>query len=332
MLVGEAWGEQELAWKTHFVGPTGAELKRLCAAAGFSYNDCYATNVFHLHPPQNNLKNFCLPRRELPHDYPLTQMAQGEWLKPEYIPELDRLWNEITEVQPNIIIALGNTALWALTGETGIIKARGSIRETAKGHKMLATLHPASLFRRPDNRIILLADLIKAFENSAFSGILYENRQIWIEPDLEDLYQFEKLFIHEGSTIGVDIETSNGQITCIGLAASKSLALVLPFWTLESGNYWSHENEVSARLWLKAILENPHISKVMQNGIYDLQYLIYEGFCVQGTNDDTMIMSHILYPSMPKALGFLGATHTNSPPWKHMNPRKASDETGKREE
>ena len=53
-------------------------------------------------------------------------------------------------VKPKLILAMGGTALLALTGrKDGILKRRGQIEDTAYG-PVLVTLHPSYLLRVPD--------------------------------------------------------------------------------------------------------------------------------------------------------------------------------------
>src|SRR5262249_9545846 len=51
VIVGEAWGVDELKQQAPFVGYSGHELTHMLAEAGISRTECYLTNVFNLHPP-----------------------------------------------------------------------------------------------------------------------------------------------------------------------------------------------------------------------------------------------------------------------------------------
>lgn len=56
---------------------------------------------------------------------------KGTHLKKEYFYHILRLWKEIDELNPNLIIALGNAALWALTMESPkITMIRGTVTMT----------------------------------------------------------------------------------------------------------------------------------------------------------------------------------------------------------
>ena len=49
-------------------------------------------------------------------------LAKSKYVDADYAPELERLADEIDQVNPNLIVCLGNTPLWALAGRSGITK------------------------------------------------------------------------------------------------------------------------------------------------------------------------------------------------------------------
>lgn len=133
------------------------------------------------------------------------------------------------------------------------------------------------------------------------------------------------------SKLSLDIETIPvaKQITCVGFGIGTSLAYVFPFTNKEtpSGNYWEDaKDEIHAWWIIKEICKNPKIEKVLQNGLYDIQWLWR--LCnipVYGFRDDTMILHHCLYPELPKGLGFLGSIYTNESSWKLMRRFQEKD-------
>jgi len=72
--------------------------------------------------------------------------------------------------------------------------------------------------------------------------------------------------------------------------------------------------------WVQKILSLPNTSRVTQNGLYDIQWLWRKaGIHPRGDSDhDTMLMSHALYPEMPKGLGFLGSVYSDESAWKEL--------------
>ncbi|MCP5015670.1 MAG: hypothetical protein GY938_10405 [Ketobacter sp.] len=125
VIVGEAWGAEETKKGEPFVGPSGRFLHLLMSACGIDKRDCHLTNVFNFQPkPAGNLFSLCGPVSEGILGMPYLQ--KGKYVNARYKPELDRLYREINSHNPNLIIALGGTATWALAHSSGIKQLRGA--------------------------------------------------------------------------------------------------------------------------------------------------------------------------------------------------------------
>src|SRR5262245_18678939 len=162
LLLGEAWGDIEERERKAFVGPTGHLLNQMLATAGLRRTDCYATNVFNLRPPNNKIEALCGDKSEGIEGYP--PLAKG-YVRKEYESELARLGDEILRCNPNLIVALGNTACWAMLGKTTIKRLRGTVHlstHTVAGYKVLPTYHPAAIFRQYPLKPTVILDLGKA--------------------------------------------------------------------------------------------------------------------------------------------------------------------------
>jgi DNA polymerase len=317
---GEAPGQQEEFTGIPFIGASGQELDRLLEQSGLHRRDLYLTNLLFTRPPDNNFDVFCLPRKDLPNGYSLPAISSGRYLHPDLLCELERLLAETKSVRPNLILALGAKALWAYTGLTAIAKLRGTVIETPHG-KLLATYHPAALFRDWGMRPVVLADLLKAEVESHFPEIRRPQRYVFIDPSLEDVQAWEETAL-SASLLSLDCETYSGTITCLGFAVSKHEAFVIPFFDRRkpSGSYWNLDEELLVRKTIDRVLSSK-VPKVFQNGMFDLQYLMREGYNPRNITHDTMIRQHALYPEMPKSLAFLGSIHTNDIAWKLLRPR-----------
>jgi uracil-DNA glycosylase len=331
LLVGEAWGEQEAEAQQAFVGKSGWLIKQLLSQVGIRFDDCYVTNVFNLQPqPSNDVINLCGPKAEAIPGMPI--LTKGKYARAEYTNELRRLYEEINREDPNVIIALGPTAAWALLGSSGIKAIRGAPIATtspatratdvalSRQFKVLPTYHPAAVLRDWTLRPIVLADLSKALRQAAFPEISRPPRNLWIEPTLEDLARYEQDYIIPARRLSIDIETKQDQITCVGFAPSKDSAIVVPFWSAgqKDGNYWrSFEDELRAwdyvRRWCAL---RPSI---FQNGLYDIHRLWRTyGIACTLAQDDTMLLHHALQPEMEKGLGFQATIYTDEASWKFM--------------
>lgn len=325
VLVGEAPGKDEEFLGKPFVGASGQELTRILADAGIDRAQCTLTNVFMDRPPNNKLhKEFCAKKAEVGgKNYTLPPLKTGAYVKPEYLFELDRLKAELEEMKPNLVVALGGTAAWALLMNPKITQLRGTVAESTlvPGLKVLPTFHPASVLRQWDNRAVMVMDLMKAKFESSFSEIRRPRRELWIEPTLKDIEVFYHTFLAKAGKIDLDIETRCGQITCIGFAPSKDRAICIPFTDLRkaSRSYWDTlEEELEAWSWVRRICALP-CAKEGQNGLYDIQYLWrVMGIPTWNYFEDTMLMHHALYSELPKGLGFLASVYTNEASWKEM--------------
>jgi uracil-DNA glycosylase len=348
-LVGEAFGEQEKKIGKGFVGPSGAELLRMLNDAGvieFTSSDrefmnkfyrsgdpwcldaiwelhpeVFRTNVFQQHPPGNKLEFFCGPRAEGIKGFPA--LIKSGYVRKEFQHELDRLGDEILAHDPNLILCLGNSALWALAGRTGITKLRGTTSvstHTVSGYKLLCTYHPAAVVRQWELRPTTVADLTKINREKEFADVRRPKCEIWIEPSLYYIDFFIRKYIHSCPILSVDIETSGNQITCIGFAPRADLAIVIPIHDsrAKSGCYWE-TTELERQCWriIREVLKDQSIPKVFQNGLYDIAFLWRAyGIEVRGATHDTMLLSHAEQPEALKGLGYLGSIFTDHGPWK----------------
>lgn len=347
LLIGEAPGETEEKRGVPFVGSSGRELERMMEEAGLDPSSAFMTNVFQTRPLGNKISTFfCLDKKQqsgiLQHGAtsagmdPATERSSAcletiqvpyktdgkqRYLHPNLLPELVRLNREIEECQPNLIIALGNTALWALTGRQNISSVRGTVLRDAYGFKILPTFHPAAVLRSWDLRPITIVDFMKAKRQMAFPEIRRPSREIWTNVSLEEIGAFVHQFLTEAEYIAVDVETRLGQITEISFSPDATHALVVPFIKNFKENYWNFQDEVMALAWVRHILKLPAI-KIFQNGLYDVQYIWRTWGCApKNFLDDTMLLQHSMYPEMQKGLGFLGSIHTDEPAWKLMRAR-----------
>lgn len=316
-IVGEAWGAEEERARMPFVGPSGWCLNKMLEEAGIERQRCFITNVFNLRPkPTLDISNLCSKKAAVTNTLPA--LRNGEYLRDEYVPEVERLFSELETGHANLIIAMGGVASWAVLGDSRISKIRGAIAESRFG-KVIPTYHPTAIMRQWDLRHVTILDLMKAKREAEFPEVRRPAREIWLEPTLEDIDLFFS-YCKEADHVAVDIETIRDQITCIGFAPRADLALVIPFWNPSGGgSYWqSSEDECKAWRAIRSFLISD-VPKTFQNGLYDVRFLWQQyGIPVFGWRDDTMLIHHALYPESEKGLGFLGSVYTNEPSWKLM--------------
>lgn len=365
VLVGEAWGQSEEECRLPFAGESGKELFRMLGEAWpeiapeeharvealHRYGLAWVrqrqawlkaagvglTNVLAFRPPGNNIAAVCQAKAELPTGYPWPAIERpGLFLRSEFLPELDRLGAELAECRPNLVVAMGNKACWALLQTQAISSIRGTVtmallpgQPGASPIKCIPTFHPAAILRQWSWRVITVADLIKARREAQTTELVRPRRQILVSPTPAEIGQWvSETLVSPPPLLAVDIETANGQITCIGFARSRSEALVVPFVDRSQAgySYWpSPEDEHWA--WTQVdVLLSSSVPKVFQNGLYDLQYLLRWGLRPQACLEDTMLLHHSLFPELQKGLGFLGSIYTNESSWKLMRRKRPDSE------
>lgn len=318
VVVGEAPGEKEEAAQRPFVGPSGQELDRMFRKAGFNPAELFFTNVFTIRPPQNKIETFCAKKAEVGGAaYKLPPLGAGKYVRPGYLPHLDRLAEELRTVAPDFIIALGRTATWALLHQPKIGQARGTWQEeclTGRNFKVFATYHPAAVLRQWNLRVIVVRDLMKARRGP----IERPSRQLLLRPTLEELEAVKEELL-SAELLACDIETFKGQIDRVGFSPSPDKAICVPFFSTvyPYNNFWpTLEAEQAAWRFIRDVLESP-VPKLFQNGLYDMAWLFGRyGIRLRNVEHDTMLLSHALWPELEKGLAFLATIYTDEAPWK----------------
>ncbi|MDT0682774.1 UdgX family uracil-DNA binding protein [Roseicyclus sp. F158] len=135
MFVGEQPGDNEDLEGRPFVGPAGQLFDACARKAGIDRDAAYVTNA---------VKHFKFtPRgKSRIHQRPSAgEVSACRWW----------LESEAEVIRPALFVALGATALHALTGDgKGILKRRGSFERGRFGAPVFVTVHPSYLLRLPD--------------------------------------------------------------------------------------------------------------------------------------------------------------------------------------
>jgi len=136
VFVGEQPGNEEDLTGKPFVGPAGRLLDDALLEAGIDRTHIYVTNV---------VKHFKWEPRgkrrihKKPNAHEIT--ACRPWLEAE-----------ISLVKPKVIVCLGATAAQALLGaQFKVTKQRGQFIESTLAPYIMATVHPSSILRAPDD-------------------------------------------------------------------------------------------------------------------------------------------------------------------------------------
>ena len=157
MLVGEQPGDEEDLRGRPFVGPAGKLLDDALQAAGVNRGDIYLTNAV------KHFKWEPRGKRRL-HKRPGVGeiRACNVWLR-----------NEIDNVKPIVIVALGRSALTALVGSPDSIEAaRAMDMKLPSGARIIASYHPSSILRADAERSARLRETLVGDLKKASSFLL----------------------------------------------------------------------------------------------------------------------------------------------------------------
>jgi len=311
LVVGEAPGVDEIKQQEPFVGRAGQELTRMLHESGFLRTECRITNVTSHRPLGNLISNFFPPKSKCTGG---EQFVNGRWCKPEILEGLMQLKREIALTKPKIIIALGDTALWALTGESGITKWRGSLLWSDEYNAwIIPTFHPSGILRQWAWRYPAMHDLRRA-RKQLDNPVHEPSWSFLVRPDYESTIQVLDMLLarvrNERTRIACDIETRAGYTDCIGLSWSATEAICIPFFSQDSlESYWSLEEELQIVLKLRELLTHPGAAIIGQNFLYDVQFFArHWGFvCIPAM--DTMIAHAVCFPGTPKSLDYLSSMY-----------------------
>jgi len=146
MIIGEAPGAEEVLRGRPFVGASGKVLRQLMDTAGLlagkQGSNCWLTNVCQFRPPNNRT----------PSEKEVRSLR----------PILRREWEAVGK--PRIIIPVGSTALFAVTGERwSVLKTAGRVWKLYSARSNLTfalwpMIHPSYALRNKEARPLIERD------------------------------------------------------------------------------------------------------------------------------------------------------------------------------
>jgi len=315
-IVGEAPGSNEVRLGRPFVGPAGNLLRVMLSDSGIDMSVCRLLNVMQIKPPHNDFGAFYYDKNRYEP-------------KPELLAGWKRLEDELLELKPNLIIALGGEALYALTKKRGIKKWRGSVLDTRVG-KVMSTLHPAAILKSYGDRPIVQIDLSRAATEQLSSTHDKRPLTIRVAPTFGEVLEW--LDSHQDcERCTFDTETLGRRIRCLGFATDSTSAFCIPFIRVnapqearaehkkiqlvtpqaDNPNYWTPDQEASIIRALCKFFGSAKTKFIAQNVSFDAPLLeLNFGLRIRNFWLDTMHAHHLAYPELPKSLDFLTSVYT----------------------
>lgn len=311
MIIGEAPGRLENERGEPFQGAAGQLLDTFLLSAGINRSECYITNVVKYQPPFNDLKKLSLIGVSLEES-------------------IDYLWSkEISRIKPNAILAVGDLALNATTGNNGILNWRGSILKAVDGKtKVIPTIHPAALFSRgygEDNAggldyvwsKFIAHDVKRAVEESLTAELSLPYRELTVAKNSLDVFRFFRQYeSYDKAT--ADIESINCVPVCIGFAFSKQHAISIPLLRrINNITFIDTTDSELNEIWRMIDSTLRRIKIVGHNFKYDDFKLSLLGFECPNVYSDTLLKFRVLFPESPeKKLSTAASLWTREPFWK----------------
>jgi len=157
VLVGEAPGAEEIRLGHPFVGRSGQLLDKILVKAEIDRRRCLVANVFRYQPPGNKVDHFFISRRAAKQQGLEIAEAFGPfgsaYCRAEFAGEIQHLRGVLEKMKKQhaniMLLALGRTPLWALTGENGLLQKIGKPLpcRLLPGTQVIPTYHPSFILR-----------------------------------------------------------------------------------------------------------------------------------------------------------------------------------------
>lgn len=297
-FIGEAPGATEDEVGRPFMGPSGNLLWSIASKYGIVREACFVGNVCQVKPPNNKIELF-------------------SFHGPEITDGIRQLASDLATFRPNLCVLLGNTALRALTGETGISAWRGSLlRGTGLGtnhaYKCLPALHPTSILREYSGLPLLHFDLKRARLEGERPDLNLPQRQLDVDLTIGEMCDRMDDIILRKPIVSIDLEGYWNNMWCISIAESPSKCFLVEF-----NNHQDLADECLLWRRLALILQDPAIGKIAQNAAYELFVMQYgHSIPIRNVVDDTMLAHWELYCELDKNLGLQASIYTREPHWK----------------
>jgi len=338
-VVAEAPGEDEVEAGAPLVGKSGTRLMQSLASQGVYRDQISLGNVLSCRPPRNRL------------DRVLQRLAtvnkENRRRKLPLLPSpveccAPRLRRELAQYEN--VIPLGKFAIEAvLNVDSSIFEIRGGPVER-DGKRILPTLHPAYILRRPSERFAFDADIGRAVR--WFST----GRIGWIEPSF--IYQptwsqvrdyLNRLLKTRSRTGSWDVETLPPVGMRDDLAKDPLLATfaLVSIFNEEIGGisiqklskvdrtpFYSDADWQAIAILLQKFFLHPSILKTSWNGgYYDRMNVEKEFGVTPKPIIDYILVHRCVHSEVKHSLGYAGSVWTDVPAWKNARKESIKAET-----
>lgn len=313
MIIGEAPDYNDEQSLQPFSGSVGRELDKILRAIGLTRSDIWLTNI----------SKYAIPFIGATKKESFQARAAAAGINID--TQVEDLRREIQTINPNLILALGNTPLHLLTGKHPLASYRGSILSSWLGKKLISTYHPMHFMGYEHSessaywqRQVCIFDFKRARAQCEFPDIILPSRNLHIARDSSDVWHF--INDTKSDRVAEDIEAHACIPFCIGLAFNKYEGMTIKLWEGLS------DSDLAA-IWIMIahLNMNKLIKKIGQNFKYDEDKITRLGLPIDSLYSDTMLKAFCVNPELPKNLAFNTSIYTEEPFYKNEGMYEGSE-------
>jgi len=299
LILGGNPGAEEIRQKKVFSGQAGQLLRKYALSVGITENNAYFTYAIRCRP------------------------QDGKSIKESELRAcLGYLDEEIAQIKPKVIVALGSTACKAV-GMNGMVTGTHGAKSWSDKYNcwMMPSYHPAYVMgftNEAPQRSDFVAEL-GAAKRLVNQGEVDEKVTYKVCRTIEDIVKAADYLVRQ-EWFSFDIETTNNdflrsKIPCIQFSAKKNTAIIIP-WEYPQ-IFPKQEDQDKIKEQVTRIMSCP-AKKAAQYGKYDLTHLFGHGVPVKGYAFDTMLAHYLLDENGLHNLGLLIRTYTGMAEYKDM--------------
>jgi len=219
----------------------------------------------------------------------------------------ESLEEDLKNIEPTLIIPLGNLAFKTLTKKSGVSSKRGKefhIDINGKVIPVVPTLHPFSLYSEPKLRRLFVQDVDNAYDKFVLNVNKFDSSPYELVTEVD---RFEDL-IKESLTcdaVAIDIETNGldyklGKIMTLGFSFGERQGFVIPIYHSES--QFIEKDIERIKGLTQELISDENVVKIFHNSKFDIKFLLNWGISDFNNIEDTQIMHALVDENLPHSL------------------------------
>ncbi len=194
------------------------------------------------------------------------------------------IMKELEEIQPDLVILMGDIALKVVLKQRGLLNRRGcefiiESETTGKQIVVFPTFAPETVYLEPMVRNVFVEDLTNSYSRNILKVDKFKEAGV-VLCDTMELVREEFRKANLAEKIGMDLETTGldfnkDVITCIGGSYEEDSAFIIPMHHFES-KFTDEELDMIYEL-SSELHANPNVMKIYANSKFDQKFLRKRG-------------------------------------------------------